>query len=240
MLKKSRGICLHSIKYSDSSIIVHIYTELFGRQSYMIKGVYGKRASIKSNVFYPLNLLELDLQQKSGSGLQSLKEVRNFPVYSGIPFNASKNAIALFISEILYRSLREEMPNQNLFEFVFNSLLILDLEDNVADFHLLFLVQLSKYIGFYPLNNYSEVECYFDLLNGLFVPTSPMHSHYLNKTEAKTFSEIMNTGFDESAKLQIPKKLRLAMLDNIVEYYCLHIDGIGKIKSLQILKELFE
>ena len=239
MLTKTRGICLHSIKYNDSSIIVHIYTEILGRQTYLVKGVYNKKAAIKSNIFYPLNLLELEVQQKGGSGLQRINDVRNFPIFSNIPFDASKNAIALFISEILYRSLREEMPNPPLFEYIFNSLLLLDLETTVGDFHILFLLQLTKYSGFYPLNNYSSINCYFDLLNGRFVPIIPNHNHFLEKTESEILAGLMVKSFSDLNSLQISRSLRQSLLERLVEYYCLHNEGIGKIKSLQILKEIF-
>jgi DNA repair protein RecO (recombination protein O) len=240
MLKKTRGICLHTLKYNDSSIIVHIYTEVFGRQSYIIKGVYGKKATIKSNIFYPLNLLELEVQQRGGTELQNIKDVRNFPVYSNIPFNASKNAIVIFISEILYRSLREEMPNPPLFEFISNALMLLDLETDIADFHLVFLIQLTKYTGFYPLNNHSIINCYFDLLNGQFVSLIPEHSHYMGKSESKKMAEIMNKNFTELVNIEFSRSTRYCMLEKIIDYYRLHIDGIGKINSLEILKEIFD
>lgn len=239
MHTSTRGICLHTIKYSDSSIIVHIYTEMFGRQVYLVKGVYGKRASIKANIFYPLNLLELEVQQKGSKELQTIKEVRNFPVYSGIPFNASKNAIAVFISEILYRSLREEMPNYPLFEFILNALLVLDLETNIADFHLIFLIQLTKYIGFFPLNNYSQHDNYFDMLNGRFVKTKPNHIHYMNNDESAIFSSILTKSFSDLGLISITRNTRFSLLEKLVEYYTLHIDGFGKIKSLMILREIF-
>ncbi len=241
MLHKTRGVALHSIKYNDTSIIAHIYTEKFGRQSYMVKGVYRKKNLVNISLFYPLNLLEMEVYHKPGSNLQKINEAQNIPLYSQIPFNPQKKAIVVFLSEVLYRALREEEANPRLFNFIFNTLQILDLKlKNVSAFHLVFLFQLSKFTGFYPLNNFSSDEPVFDLLNGRFVSEAPLHGHYIHIEESKIFASIINKGFDELDTIILTRTSRQYLLEKLVEYYRLHIEGMGIVKSLQVLKEVFD
>jgi DNA repair protein RecO (recombination protein O) len=241
MLHKTRGIVLHSIKYSETSIIAHIYTEEFGRQSYLVKGAYRKKALVSAALFYPLNLLEMEVYYKPKSNLQKIKEAYNNPIYNLIPFDPQKKAIVVFISEVLYRTLREEEASPRLFSFIFNSLQILDLKTQpVSNFHLIFLFQLSKFIGFFPLNNYSASEPIFDLLNGRFVSEPPMHGHFINFDESKIFASMITKGFDDSDGIKLTRELRQYLLEKLVEYYRLHIENMGNIKSLQVLREVFD
>ena len=240
MIHKTKGIALHTYKYGDNSIIAHIYTEQFGRQAFLIKGAYGKKALVKANLFQNLNLLELEVYKKSNDALQKLKEARNFPVYSNISFNLTKSTISLFIAEILFRVLREEEANARLYDFISSSIQLFDLEtSNVADFHLIFLMQLTKFLGFFPLNNYSENEVIFDLLNGKYINQIPMHGYYLNNNEAKIFSSLIDKGYASMAELKYTKETRITLLQNLLQYYKLHISGMGNVKSLQVLKEVF-
>ena len=241
MLSKTRGIVLHTIKYGDTSLIAHIYTEQYGRQVYLVKGSYGKKASIKANMFYPLNLLDMEVYYKQNSELHKLKETQNNPVYFQIPFQPEKNAVAVFIAEVLFRTLREEEPNPTLFGFLFNSLQLLDLETkNIANFHMIFLIHLSKHLGFFPFNNFSETNSLFDLLNGRFETEAPLHGHFIHRNEGVIFSSFIEKGFNEIDTIIISRKLRHYMLEKLVEYYRLHISGMGNVKSLQVLKEVFE
>jgi DNA repair protein RecO (recombination protein O) len=241
MLHKTRGIALHSIKYGETSIIAHVYTEQFGRQSYIVKGAYRKKSSVSAALFYPLNLLEMEVYYKPGSSLQNIKEARINPVFKNIPFDPQKKAIVVFLAELLYRILREEEAGPQLFNFIFNSLQILDLKTHiVSNFHIVFLFQLSKYTGFYPLNNYSEAEPVFDLLNGRFVSDAPAHGHFVHFEESKLFASLINKGFDDLDAIKLTREKRQYLLEKLVEYYRLHFENMGNIKSLQVLKEVFD
>jgi len=241
MIFKTKGIVLYILKYGETSIISHIYTEEFGRQSYIIKGAYRKKSFLHSSLFYPLSLLEMEVYHKPGNNLQKIKEARNFPIYSQIPFNPHKRAITVFLSEILYRSIKEEEPNSRLFGFICNSMQILDLKtQGINHFHVIFLIQLSKFLGFYPLNNYSDSEPIFDLLNGRFVFGAPGHGHYIHHDESKIFASLLNKGFEEIETIELTRELRQYYLEKIIEYYQLHIDNMGNVKSLQVLKEVFD
>lgn len=242
MLIKTKGIALHYIKYGDNSIIVTIYTKSSGRQSFIVKGAFGKKSQVRANLFAPLNLLELEVENKPGRDLQIIKEAINNPSFGNLHISPFKNAIAVFIAEVLYRSMQEQEPNERLFEFMFNAFQILDHENanNAANFHLAFLVQLLKFSGFYPQNNFSELAPVFDLMNGRFEANIPAHGFYVTGLTAETFSKIVSHSFEQALHLPIKRDTRLQLLEKITEYYKLHFSGMGQIKSLQILREVFE
>ena len=152
MLHKTRGIVFHSIKYGENGIIVKIFTESSGLQSYIINSVRSKKGKFKSSVFEPLSLVELVSEQKENRSLQRLKEIRTQPVFHSIPDDIVKSSILLFLNEVLYKSIQQQGHiDHPLFNFIFNSIQILDLEINInPDFHLFFMVHLTKYLGFFP------------------------------------------------------------------------------------------
>ena len=151
MLVETKALVLHSIKYNDSSLIAHCYTETLGIQSFMLKGILSaKKGKIRKAHFQPLTLLKLQFQHKNKGGLNFIKELRVEQPYQSIYTSIEKNTIALFLSEVLYKSLREEETNPLLFEYLENAVLWLDSNDAIANFHLLFLLKLTQFLGFYP------------------------------------------------------------------------------------------
>jgi DNA repair protein RecO (recombination protein O) len=240
MLQKTRAIALHTIKYGDSGIVAYVYTEQFGRQTYLIKNVQGKKAPIKSNLFHPLCLLEIEVYYNQVKDLQKLKEVNNFPVIQRIYSEPAKHAIALFLAEVIYRAIKEEISNSSLFQFIFNSVLLLDNEEMAySEFHLVFLMQMLKYIGFSPLNNYQNEKSIFDLQSGQFINEMPRYGQYIPPECSFHFSTLISSNFNDIAKIKFSRETRQILLEKIIEYYRLHVDGIGQIKSLAILKEVF-
>lgn len=240
MIQKTRGIVLHHIKYSETSVIATIYTEKFGRQSFLIKGVRSKKATVKANILQPLFLLDLEVYYKSSRDLQSVKEVRNAFVFSTIPYDLRKSSVALFIAEILYKTIREQEANYELFEYLFHTIQMLDLkQDGISNFHLYFLIQLTKYLGFFPANSCSEINSYFDLQNGSFVAIKPMHNLYLKPELSEILSNILPFSENQHAELVINYIQRTNLLEKIIDYYCLHNEGLTNVKSLAVLKEVF-
>ena len=239
MIHKTRGIVLHQIKYSDNSIIVTIYTELFGRQSYIIKGVHNKKSKIKSNLFQPLYLLEMDAYYKPNKNIQNVKEIQSAYIFSSMPYDIRKSSIALFIAEILYKTLQEHEANKDLFNYLFHSIQLLDLkDDSISNFHLYFLVHLSKYLGFFPNNNYSQEKCYFDLRAGSFMQIKPMHNSCLEKGLSKIFSQLLTFSENQHQEIELSHSERMFLLEKLVEFYSLHHEGVVNIKSLGVLKEV--
>lgn len=230
---------MHQIKFSDSSIIAHIYTEYAGRQSFLIQGVRTKTTSKKINLLQPMFILDLEVYHRPGRELQKVKELRVKTVYTSLPYHPVKTAITLFLAELLYKVLKEQESNPSLFSFLENSLEKLDvMEEEVSNFHLVFMLQLIRYLGFVPTNNYSKENCVFDLQNGIFINTPPLHPHYLGPELAEHFSRLLGNGYRDKHQA-MNSVLRSKMLDSILQYYSLHLTGMERFKSIEVLREVF-
>ncbi len=239
MLQKTRGIVLHSLKYGETSIITTIYTELFGRVSFLVHGTRGKKSPVKGNQLQSLFLVELEMYHKPGRDLQHIKELKNAYPFSSLPFDINKSSQAIFLAEILNKVLREEESNPALFQFLFYSIQVLDLiHEGVANFYLIFLVQLSRFLGFGPTNNFSKESVYYDLMAGVFVPAIPSHPHYLNKEESSVFSALLDMTYENTSEIHIDQTIRNVLPDRLVEYFSLHLGSKIGSKSLDILREV--
>jgi DNA repair protein RecO (recombination protein O) len=239
MLQKTRGIVLHSLKYGETGIITTIYTELFGRISFMVHGTKAKKAPVKGNQLQALFLVELEMYYKPGRELQHIKELKNAYPFSSIPFDITKATQAIFLAEVLNKVLREEESHPALFEFLFYSIQVLDLlNEGVANFFLIFLVQLSRFLGFGPTNNFSPEASFYDLPAGLFVASEPSHPHYLNKEESTVFSALLNMTYESTSGLSIDREIRIILPDRMLDYFSLHLGSRITSKSLEVLREV--
>jgi DNA repair protein RecO (recombination protein O) len=243
MLQKTRGIALQTIKFSETSIIAKIYTELLGLQSYLIKGVRKQHSRIKPGLFQPLTILELTVYHKEKGNLQSLKEVNNLYPYQSLPFEIIKSSVALFINELICKSIREEEPNQALFDFLFDTCVELDsTRSNIAFFPLLFSLGLTRYLGFYPQLDKSSEKEIFNLRDGIFQENPPNHKYFIQPPLSALFKElIISEETFRSYKLpdanQKPENLkaRNELLGQILLYYKLHLPDFKEIRAHQIL-----
>ncbi|MFP4620159.1 MAG: DNA repair protein RecO [Bacteroidales bacterium] len=240
MLTKTRAIALHYIKYSDTSVILTAYTEAFGRVSFMLQGIRRKNSKINLNMFQPLFLSDLEVYYKQQRSLQKIKEASNAYPFQSIPYDYRKRTIALFLAEVLYKSLQEEESNPALFGFLINHIKMLDLkEKGLGNFHLYILLHLTKYLGFFPQNNYSKTFPFFDMQNGKFTSLKPVHNHFLDYPDSENLSELLKTSSRQHQELPIKKERRLQILHGLLDFYYLHNPGMGHIKSFEILKETF-
>lgn len=239
MLHKTSGIILQTINYSDTSLIAKIYTQHFGLQSYMISGTRGKKSKTKASLFQPASLVELEVSNSQKSNLHRISEIAVRHPYSEIPFNILKSSIAIFLNEVLFRSLKEEHPDEDLFSFIKNSFLILDLKtESCSNFHLSFLVQISKFFGFFPQGNFSDSTSYFDLCEGKFCMNAPSHNNYLNPPIALILYELMNSNFETIHGLKIDSKQRKVLLNSLIFFFQFHIPSFGEIKSVAVLEQV--
>ncbi len=240
MIQKVKGIVLHHIKYKESSAIVSIYTDLFGRQAYLVNSIRGKKTKFSVNLLQPLTLLNIEAYHKEGKDLQRLKEMQNYIPYRTLAFDHLKSSQVLFLAELLYKVLREEEPNQKLFDFLEHSLQLLDIsEEGIVNFHLIFLVQLTKFLGFYPINNYGGENTGFDMRNGQFSDASSIHPDYFDQSTSKLLSKLLGTGFKEIAQISVNQNTRVKFLENMMDYYSIHMHGFGTMKSLSVLNEIY-
>ena len=240
MLQKTRGIVLHSLKYGETGMITTIYTESFGRMSFLMQGIRARKSKVKGNHLQALFLVELEVYYKPGRDLQRIRELKNAGPFSSIPFEITKSTQAIFLAEILNKVLREEESRPELFEFLFYSIQILDLlTEGISNFHLIFLVQFSRFLGFGPTNNFSDEVPYYDLMAGIFVSITPSHPHFLNKKESSVFSILLSMSYEKSAELRFDQAIRNILPERILEYFSLHIGTNLNLKSLDILREIF-
>jgi DNA repair protein RecO (recombination protein O) len=236
MLHQTRGIALHSTKFSETSSVVKIYTDLFGLQSYLVKGIRKPNAKIKPGLFQPLTLLELVVYHKANSSLQNIKEANYSHPYQNIPFDIRKSSIALFINELIYKSIHEEEPHPELFSFLYDTCLGLDRTgDNFSLFHLVFSLHLTRYLGCMPQLNYSGKTPFLNLREGVFQAGAPEHSDYLTPSMSHLFFQLLKTPKGASASVQLPARTRDTLLETILFYYRLHVPGFREMQSHHVL-----
>ena len=248
MLHKTRGIALQTVKFSETSIIARIYTELFGLQSYLIKGIRKQHPHIKPGLFQPLTILDLTVYHKEKGNLQSLKEVSNHHPYHSLPFDIKKSSVALFINELICKSIREEEPDRALFDFLLNACIELDsTQAGVASFPVLFSLGLTRYLGFYPQADDSAGKEIFNLKEGVFQENLPGHKYYLRPPVSILFKELIQTGeghlpysFSGLNLGQEILKARSELLEQILLYYKLHLPDFREVHSHQVLHAILQ
>jgi DNA repair protein RecO (recombination protein O) len=240
MLHSTKGIVFHSLKYSETSIIVKIYTGQFGLRSYLVKGVRSAKSKIKPGLFQSLTLLDLVVYHKDNHSLQSVKEVRLAHPFNTIPFDIRKSSVALFINELIYKAIREEEPNPELFGFLWQTCLLLDAtEDSVSWFHIRFAVQLMQYLGISPQNNHCEKFPVFNLREGLFQDSIPNHPQYLDSRNSEIFARLLKeSGIRDSTFCFPYPESRNQLLETILLYYQLHLPGFSGVQSHHILHDV--
>lgn len=241
MVEKIDGIVLRTLKYSDSLMIADIYTRQYGRRSFLLPVSHSKRCKVRNVLFQPLSMLSFTAPVKKGSRLPRITDAQPYAMYSTITYNVVKSSIALYLSEFLTFALREEENDEALFNFIDRSLMFFDsIEHGYADFHLIFLSQLLKYLGIYPnLENYDK-GCYFDLAQGCVVREHPLHPNFILPQYAEGFVSLLSTGYESMYNLSLNREMRSEYLAFLNDYYRLHIPDFPKLKSLEILKELFD
>lgn len=240
MIKKTRGIVLHTTKYGDSSLVVHCYTEQAGRQTFMVKGVRKSRKQNRSNLFQPLFILDFEVYYKASREIQLVKEVSRAVPLNSLPYDITKSTQAIFMAEVLYRVLKEEESNPVLAQFLISTIQYLDaMEEASADFHILFLFQLSRHLGFYPQNNFGEGSLYFNLASGQFKAHFGDPELYLTERTSELWSRYLRVDLQSVKKEGFNGSQRKIILDNLVRFYKYHVTGMGEIRSLEILHSSF-
>jgi DNA repair protein RecO (recombination protein O) len=232
MLNKTRAIVLHHIKYGESSLIVTLYTEKYGRIVCMVNGVRSKKGKFQATQFQPLTILDTDFYYRQNRELQRLKEVTCPFHFTTIPFSISKSAIALFLSEVLYLTLREEESNPSLFTFLFHALQLFDTKDTGSNnFHLWFMLHLSRYLGFFPLE---DGILRHDAFSTDLLVFNAMSSEVLGALQL-----MLDNPQGPPDTLKITNNDRTLILERIIMYYTHHLDGFSRLKSFTVLKEVF-
>ena len=241
MFTKTQAIILNSVKYSDNSLILHTYTRKHSRMAFVVNGFKSKRCVIKPALQQPLSIVELEMEYQPKRDIQRIKESKIAYPFNNIPFDPVRNSIAFLLSEVLFRCLRETEENKTLFDFLTKSILFLDSAENgIANFHLIFLVKLTAFLGFYPNADQRTENTYFDLINGCFFRNKPTHTHFLSISDSDMLHELLCSELETMHLLSYPRQRKNAMLEQLMQYYSLHLSDFGHIKSFDILQTLFK
>ena len=236
MLVKTKAIVISSIKYQEKSLIVKCFTLSDGLKSYFVRDAFSSRKSNqKIAYFQPFSILEIEAIHKNKGTLENFKEIKLAIPFQTIHNTITKSTIVLFLSEMMHYSIHEEEENEALFTYLETALLWLDAHDDMANFHLIFLLEATKYLGFYP--DITDIDLpYFEMTEGVFTPFNAISS--LSQHETQLFKKLLSLKFESDLKTfhVIERQLLLKI---IIDYYSFHLDGFRKPKSLDVLKEVF-
>lgn len=220
MLHKTRGIVFRFTKYGDTSIIVTIFTELFGIQTYIVNGVRSKSARGKIALYQPLTLLDLVVYYKENANIKRIKEVKCLHQYQSFSTDIRKSSIAMFVGEMLNKTVKDESHAQEIFEFLYHALVLLDHQESALEnFHLIFLIKLSRFLGF-----------------GAHQAEEIIGVRMLDVEEEEILKRLITADFIEP--LSMTNTQRRNLLEAILRFYSMHIESLGEIKSIQVLKEI--
>jgi DNA repair protein RecO (recombination protein O) len=235
----TEGIVFRSLKFKESSMITDIYTESLGLKSFIIGGVRGRKQAGKANIFHPGNIVSLTAYPSKGDSLSRIKEITYAKHFQKINQDVIVSMVSAFIMEICQRSIQEPEQNSELYTFLKSRLILLDDPTTpLKVFHLKFLLELSNYLGFAPYNNYNKQNPYFDLSEGLFIDKMDMKNSICDTQTSYQLYSLLSKRIDDALDLRISRAERDKVLDKLILYYKYHIEGLGPIKSLEVLRTI--
>lgn len=240
MLERTIGIVLHQVKYNDESVIVNVYTLLHGNLGFLVKVPKQKRSNVKTLLLRPLNILELDYDFRPNIALQRIRDMKLYLSYESLPYDPIKGALSLFLSEFLYYTLKHEMENKSLFQYLCNSLQWLDRsQKGLSNFHLVFLLRLTRFLGFWPnVTDYKQGKV-FDMREAALVERLPFHNQYLNTEESAFLPFLLRMDYVSMHLYRFDRQQRARVLDKLIDYYRIHIPEFPEMKSLDVLRTVF-
>ncbi len=239
VLHKTKGIVLKTIKFKETSVITKIYTEKFGLQSYIINSVRSPKARHKASYLQPLSLLDLVVYYREHKDLQRVSEIRSSFLFRSIPFHAVKQAVGIFIAEILNKAIIEEESNPPQFDFLYRAIRFLDeTSDPVGNYHLWFLLNFSRFLGFYPTDNYQSDRPFFDLQEGIFLKQAPDHVHFISPDLSPSIAELIHTPVEAVHRINLSREERKSLVEHLVRFYQLHLEHFSSLKSTEILTQI--
>lgn len=238
MLVKTEAVIFSALKYAEADLIVKAFTKSSGLKSYLLRGILKTRkGKLRVGMFQPLTHLEIEANHKDKGTLESIREAKVITHYNSLHTEVSKSAIVFFIADVLRSSVQEEEENTHLFDFIVAATLWLDLHDTIGNFHVLFLVKLSSYLGFYPDATEVQYE-YFNLMDGRF-EASETNRYCRSGKDIELLKHFLGINFDALIDVKINQKQRSSFLNMLLQYYDLHLHGFKKPRSLGVLNSIF-
>ncbi|MBW2960303.1 DNA repair protein RecO [Mesonia aestuariivivens] len=238
MLINTQAIIIHSLRYREADLIVKAFTKSSGLKSYLIRGVLkSKKGKLRASMFQPLTLLEVEANHKDKGTLENIREAKVNPPYQDLTTNVYKSSIAMFLAEVLNQAIQEEEQNEALYQYLENAFLWLDKNKKFANFHLLFMVKLSSFLGFYP-HQYDQDLPYFNLLDGEY-QLDDTNKYCIQNENSELLKQFLLVNFDEASSIKLNQSRRKSFLEMLILYFELHLHGFKKPRSLDILHQLF-
>ncbi len=237
---KTAAIVLHSLKYGDSQMIVDLFTRAMGRVSFFCHIPKTNKGKIKKQLFQPLTILDIVFDYRPHASMQHFRDLRLTKPFVSVPFDPIKLSISLFLSEFLYHATRDEQQNEPLYDYIEDSLLWLDnVSERFSNFHLVFMMRLSRFIGFFPNLAEDASQRWFDLRNSVFTGVRPPHPDFLEPAEASNLTLLMRMDYHNMHLFRLTQAERNRCAEIILYYYRLHVPGFPELKSLPVLQTLF-
>jgi len=238
MLVNTNAIVISALKYGEADLIVKCFTQKSGLKSYLLRGILkSKKRKFKTSMFQPLSHLVLVAKHKNKGTLEYLQEAKMLSTYRTMHTDVMKSTMVLFISEILRNSIQEEEENEALYHYLETTLNWLDHHEKFANFHLLFILKLSRYLCFYSYDSNTN-PVYFNMLDGVFKDMET-NNYCIEEQNSLVLKQLLGINFDELELLKLTKNNRTHFLEMLLLYYQLHIDAFKKLKSLEVLHEIF-
>lgn len=236
MQVKTKALVISALKYQEKSLIIKCFTRTDGVKSYFVPNAFSIRKSQqKMGYFQPLTLLDIVATHKNQGKLEYFKEVHIAQPYVSLPINVMKSSIVLFLSEVLHYCIQEEEKNESFFDYLVTALLWLDSHSEVFNFHLILLLGMTRFLGFYP--DVSQINtAFFEMKEGVF--TNYHGISCLSEHETLLFKKLIELKFSSESKCFVAAE-RKVLLKILMDYYAFHLDGFRRPKSLDVLAEVF-
>lgn len=235
MLHTSRAFVLKTVRHGDSTVVLKAYTEALGLRSFLVR--VGKKGGVAPAALQPLNRIELVAQEAPERDLLTVRELRVDRPYTAVPFDPVKGALALFVQEVLYRTVRGESADAELFAFIDEVTSVMDTAPEVRNFPLVFLVRFSEQLGFLP-SPPAPGEDHFDPVEGEFVPGYERHGRTMGPPLSGVYASLLDLPLAQLDRLRIPASQRRELLDQQLLYFRLHVEGMGELRSPRVLHEV--
>lgn len=238
-MQSDSGIVLSTVRFSDTKIIAKIYSKKQGILSLMIHSNAGRKKSIKSALLIPLTEINFDLKVQQNASIHSPKEIQLKRFWDNAYQHPIKNCQLIFLNEVLIKTLKEEHPNEDIYDFLVDTFLLLNYSEFNADLHLVFMLEFAKFLGFYPDLSTINQGNYFDLLNGVFLDIPPPHPNYCDKESTECFKFFLSHLHGVPNTKILKNEQRKLVLEILTLFYSLHIPGLNEFKSIRVLEQLF-
>ena len=236
----TKAIVLRTIRYSDSCLVVSLYTEYYGMVSGMVRISRGAKGRTNGALWQLLNVLEIAISYSADAEMQKIGECSISVPWRDLPYNPVKASVAMFLADMLYHALRGEGENRELFSFLENSLCWFDeTTEGVSYFHLLLMIRMTRFLGIMPGTEGAERGMMYDLKNACYCHLVPEHGQYVEPKEAELIPVLLDMDYSNMHLLALSNKERRHMLDILLQYYRIHVPAFGKLQSLDVLRELF-